>query len=802
MEGARRTVRQAWREARSHPGITLGAILTLALGIGGSTTMYAMLAGIGLGLGPVDDPDCVGRVFATNPLLGAARDPFSLEEFLEIRSSTTTFQELAGFEGVSALVAEGGETTPIELTRISPAFFRTVGFALAAGRVFREEDCRAGAPHVVIVTERFCRRRLGQPSSALGKRVRLGEEDYSVVGVLPDRLWYPAPGTDLYVPLEWAEPSDAATGNVSVVGRLRAGVTWEQTRSELRTIAARWAERNPARRRGWTIQVVSVAEDAMKRAGFGLFGLLGPAVVVLLIACSNVASLLLARGARRRREFAVRAALGASRFQLVRERLGESAWMAVVAGGLGLCFSVWGVAAVRAWIDHFRTGLADAVVLDLRALAFAAAVTCLTPLLVGLVPALSVTKPDITETLHDSARHRSARKGPYGGRDLLVIVEMALAVGLVGTAGLFGAFVWEMNHIERRFDASRVLAVGLDVSRTGGPAGSKALVEAIRRAVLAVPGVQAVALAEAAAPFDERPALVTFEDCDPGASSPPPAVPVFAVGDGYLRTLGLPLLRGRGIDVGDTAGSPRVALISESLARRCWPSGRDVGRRLRFGPATDPWTTVVGVVPDALSSRALREILGPPPVYLPAEQAGREASTLLVRASGDARSLIPPIRAAVRAVDARQALAGFGALDDHLARLFAEGWLVLGLMDAFGGFALVLVAVGLFGVTSCSVAERTREFGIRTAIGATRGDIFRLVMTRALTVAGIGALAAACVMAVVTRVLWGQLLTLGAHSPLGFATITSLLAVVVVLACLLPARRAMQVDPVVALRTE
>jgi len=797
------TFRRGWREMFTHPGVALLAILTLALGIGGSTTMYSMLSGIGLGIGPVAAPDRVGRIFASNPALGASRSPLSVDEFFAIQSGASAFQDLAAYTGESLLLEEGGTVSSLEAMRISPSFFHTLGFELLAGRSFRDDECRAGAPKVAIVSERFSRKRWDGPAGALGRTVRLAGADHTIVGVLPGTAWFPAPGADVWTPLEMSGRADADESDLFLIGRLRSAATWERARAELRTIGAGLAEHRQDTRRGWSVTAVSVAEDAMKRAGFGLFGLLGPAVVVLLIACSNVANLLLARGVRREREMAIRLALGASRGRLVRERLAESAWLAAGAGAIGIVFAFWGTRAARAWLDRFKPGLADGLRLDPSALAFAVAVTALTPLLFGLVPALITTKPKIAQSLHETARHRSARKGPYGVRDLLVIVEMALAVVLVLTAGLFGAFVWEMNHIERGFDAAHVLAVGLDVSRvsrTDGDAGARRLVGSVLESVRAVPGVSAVTVADRAVPIDERPVPVTIEGCKGGESRL--AVPLMAVGPAYFAVLGLPILQGRGIDAADVVGAPAVAVVSEALARRCWEGRPAVGRQLRLGDRSSAWTTVVGVARNAMSSRALGGILGPPPVYLPAAQRHAVASTVLIRADGDVLALAKSVRRAVWSVDGSQPLADLGRVDDAIAKRLAEGWMMTGLMQAFAGLALALAAIGVFGVTSYSVAERTREFGIRVAMGAKPADILRLVMARALTVVAIGTIAAAVMMIGVTRVMWAELLNLGIHSPMGFVAIAAILASVAVSACLLPARRATRADPVVALRAE
>jgi len=798
-------LRYGWRELRAHPGVAAGAILTLALGIGGSTTMYSVMSGIGSGVASGVDADRVGRIVGSNPRLGTDRGPLSVDAFLAIRAGTDALEEAAAFSDDSALLdgEKGASGASVAVTRISPGFFSTLGFTLSAGRPFREDECRSVAAPVVIVSERFCARRWpGGMTAAIGQTVSLGGEAHTVVGVLPDRLWFGGPGTDLYAPVA-LEAAGGGRSPVFVVGRLRPRAAWSAAQVELLRTASRIAKDDPEVEPGWTIRAIPLREDAMKRARFGLLGVLGPAVVVLLIACGNVAHLLLARGSRREREMAIRAALGAGRFRLVVERLAESAWIAALAGLLGLAFALWGTAAARAWIDRFKPGMADAVRHDTSSLAFVVGLTVLTPPLFGLLPALRASKPNLAGALHGTAGQKARRRGAYGGRDLLVILEMALAVVLVATAGLFAAFFWELNHIEQRYDASRLLAVQLDLSRAtraGGDEQARRLVASIVASVRSIPGVREAAAAQMPVPIGGRPDPRVLEGCVARANAPS-SVPVLAVGDGYFAAIGLPILRGRGIERTDVAGSPPVAVVSESVASRCWPGLDAVGRRVRVSDAA-AWATVVGVVRDPMASHALAGILPMAPVFLPAVQRGGAVGSLLVRAEGDALSLAHPVRDAIRAVDRNQPVAETVLLADLISRRFVDGWMLIGLMNVFAALALALAAVGVFGVTSYSVAERTREFGIRVAMGATPAGIIRMVTGQALGVVAIGAVLAALGTAAVTRVMWAELLVVGASSWLGFASIAAVIGLVALAACVIPARRATRVDPVVALRAE
>jgi putative ABC transport system permease protein len=782
------------REHASHPGLFALATLTLALGIGGATTMYSTLSGAGgSGVPNVAGQERVGRVFASNAAAGVSRGTVSWDEFEAIRQAVPAFESLAAFTSAPMLLGERDAERPAEVMHVTPNLFTTVGLPLAAGRGFGSDESQPGAPAVAVVGEQFARSRWGSARRAVGQRLTLGGADATVVGVLSDASWFPSRGTALWMPIAGRGAGSGRSSSVILVGRLKQGTTWDRARAQASVVGRRLAQTRPEAGRGWTLTIVTLDEDVSARARFGALGLLGPAMVVLLIACCNVANLLLARGARRERELAIRAALGASRWALVRGRLAEAAWISAAAGAFGLPIAYWGIRGVRAWIDAHKPGVADGVRLDGAALFFTLAVVVAAPLLIGLFPAVASARHPVSLGLQDDVRHRRARRGPYGGRDLLVVLEMALAVALVLWAGMFGAFIYEMNRVEMHFDASHVLAVDLDAPGPAAPATR--VLEAVR----AVPGVAAAALAEMRFPTGQRGVPISVEGC--AASDVPPLAPTVAVGAQYFETLGMPLLQGRAIDDTDVPGAPAAAVVSEWLAARCWPTGTAIGHRVRLG-GLPSGLTIVGVVPDAMTSHALANLMPKPPIYVAAAQQKNRADALLIRAHGSPASVAGKVRSAIRGVDSRQALADLDTLEASAGTRFAEGWMAIGLMDAFAVLALALAAIGVFSVTSYWVAERTHEFGVRMAVGASAGDILRLVMARGLKVAGIGAAAAAVLAVALTRVMWAELIAVGASSPAGFLAIAAVLSLVMVAACLLPARRATRVDPVVALRAE
>ncbi len=589
--------------------------------------------------------------------------------------------------------------------------------------------------------------------------------------------------------------------SVSVAVRLRSPDRVEQARSQLAVLTARLTagERSGRPRK---LSLITLEQDVNTRSSFGLVGLIGPSVVVLLIACGNVANLLLARAARREREMAVRAALGASRWRLMRERLAESAWPAGAGGALGIALAFAAVAALRAWVGSVPESreAAQAVRLDGRALLFALAVTAVIPLVFGLVPAFVASQPNLQPALHESSGRRKPRRGPYGGRDVLAIVEVGLAVVLVVWAGMFARFFTEMWRVRWGFDSSKVVAVELSLRHDAErPHANAGLIDDVLAAVRRVPGVERASSGTFVG-LDPvwRGEPIEFEACAAASSSMGAAI--MPVDADFFATLGIPVQRGRGIGPDDTSGSPRVAVVSQRNAERCWPGEDPLGRRLRTSRARGAeWVTVVGVASDVMTTRGIEMVQ---PVYVPATQVGHEAGTVFVRAGGDAAALIGPLRAAIRAVDESQPLDRIGRIDEQSLAKFSGAPVIVGIIGSFGLFALILAALGVFSVVSYMVAERTREFGIRMALGASRSAVLRMVLGQAGVIVAVGSGVSIAVTLAVTRGVFLELAILAVTDPLLWLAVASLLALVVVAASIVPARRATSVQPSVALRAE
>ena len=784
--------RHGWREIRSQPVVSGVAVLTLALGLAGATTMFATLRGLGGSMVPPGvDPAQVGRIVWTTRQ-GAGRVPLSGEEFAQIARSAPAFDALSA--SADEPLALGVEGRTVAAKRVTPDFFRACGCHPRTGRLLGTADSRAAA-RVALVSESLVRR---NPALRVNGILTLEGDEYGIVGVMPESCWFPSPGSpEVWLPMPISADGLPAAPSVTVTFRVSSSAALELARSQLEQIGRRLAALDPAApsRR---LRAIALEEDVSKRVGMGVAGILGPALAVLLIACGNVANLLLARAARREREMAIRASLGATRARLARDCLAEGTWLAMAGGAFGTGLAALGVRVVRAWVGSFEqaAGVAGLIRLDGTAALFALAVTAAIPLVFGLVPALTSSRPNLVTALHQSSGPRRPRRGPYGTRDLLVVAEIALAVVLVVAAGMFARFFAELNRVEWGFDPAGVLVAPL--SFASGSSGARAAAVSVPRileAVRGVPGVRAAAIGEVPGiPGVRDGDALEFEGCvDPGAQT---AV-VSSAGAGYFDALGLPVLRGRAIG-GQDPGGPSVGVIGAGQASRCWPGTDPIGRRFRLGH-TSPWITVVGVVPDTMKTRAFPD--APRSVYLPRDGKD-DRGVLVIRFDGLSAPVAKGVRAAIRRVVPSQRLERVERLDEEFHRRLGGPPLLIGILGGFGAFALVLGTLGVFSVMSYTVAERTREFGIRVALGSSRSRVLRLVLRHALLVVFVGTGVSAAGSLAVARATFPEMANLAVADPLLWVSVAGLLAAAALGASAIPAWRAVSVEPTVALRSE
>jgi putative ABC transport system permease protein len=817
LESAWRDVRYAGRQLQRSPGFSLSAVLILALGIGAVTAIFSAVNPILFEPLPYPHGSRIVTVWDTYQ---GDRTETTFGTFRELSARSRSFDALATFEPWQPVLT--GEQTPerLEGQSVSANYFAMLGIRPALGRDFQAEDDTFRAPRVVIVSDRFWRQRLGSDVGVIGRPVRLDDNVYTVIGVMPRRFENVlAADADVFTPLA-VDPakltdvtSEAWGHHMRIAGRLRAGVSVDEARRDMAQIATnpqpeyprpRWASMRAG------LIVDQLQADMVRSVKPALLAVLGAVALLLAIACVNVTSLLLTRGALRQGEFAMRTALGASRGRLIRQSVTETLLLAILGGALGV---VVAGAGVRVLVTLSPPGLprVDAIALNTPALLFAFLLSAAVGLAAGVMPALQAPRAKLKSVVHQegrtSTRHRQA------GRQALVVSEVALALMLLVGAGLLLRSMQKMLAVDPGFNADHLLTLQVQTSghKFDEAASAPGVSSAARRRFFAqaidqvrkVPGV-AQAGFTSILPLSGDPYWMTvygsvFENKDANSGH---NVFRYAVSPGYCEAMRIALLKGRLLDERDTAKAPFAALISESLAKKEFPHGDALGKRLHVGPTNYPWFTVVGVVADV--RQASLALTDTDAVYLPETQTwfADDTMSFVIRTRGEAAAMAPAVRDAIWSVDKDQPVLRVATMSALLERSVAERRFVLILFEAFSLVALVLAATGIYGILANSVAERTREIGVRAALGASRGDLLALVMRQglALVVAGVALGLGASLLA--TRALTSLLFGVSHLDPLTYAGVIAMLLSVAAVACLVPARRAALLDPMQALRSE
>ena len=809
VETALQDVRYAARVLRKSPGFTLVAVVTLALGIGATTAIFSAVYPILFEPLPYPHADQIVMIwdFGTD----GARLDVTFGTYRELAERSRSFDALAVMRPWQPVMTGEAQPERFNGQHVSAGYFRALGVLPAMGRDFQDSDDQLNGPQVVILSDGLWRRRFGGDSAIVGQQITLNANLYTVIGVMPSGFEnLLAPSTEIWKPLQYDKtlaPDSREWGHhLRMVGRLRPGVGTDQARQEINAIASAPVpefSRPDYASLAQGLMVDSLQDDVTRGVRPALLAVLGAVILVLVIACVNVTNLLLARGAQRRGEFAVRAALGAARARLIRQLLTESLLLAIIGGAIGMVVAEVGV---RALVAFSPLGLprANAIHLDGTVLAFALAVTTLIGLVVGLIPALHVARDDLRVGLQQSSR-RSAG-GQQLTRRTLVVAEVALALVLLVSAGLLLRSLQRLFAIDPGFGTSHLLTLQVQTSgqrfdeETTHRFFAQAL-DAVRR----VPGVTAAAFTSQLPLSGELGDGygVHFESSPTGNPEADNGAFRYAVSPGYFEAMAIPLRRGRLLNEHDTADAPPAVLISESLAKSKFLDHDPIGQRLRVGPNNGPWYTVVGVVGNVKqTSLAMSQ---PDAVYIPTTQWRLfvdRALWLVVRAQGDAATLAPAIRRAVWSVDKDQPIVRLATMDDLLAASAAERRFALILFEAFGVVALVLAATGLYGVLSGSVTERTREIGVRLALGASRADILALVVRQGMTLTGLGLAIGLSAAVAASDALVSLLFGVSRLDPVTYLGVIVLLAGVSVIACWVPAWRAARVDPSITLRAE
>ncbi len=798
IQDLRYSVRMLW----SKPGFTLIAVINLALGIGASTAIFSAVNPILFEPLPYPSASRIMMIWETRRD-GGRSSGNAFGTYRGLVEQSRSFDAIAALKSWQPTRTGATEPERLDGQRVSASYFNVLGVLPALGRNFAASDDLLRGPNVVILSDALWRRRFGSDNTVLGRQVTLDDDTYTVIGVMPKAFENVLdPAAELWSPLQYDMSQGRAWGHhLRMVGRLRSGISREQARGDLDVISQGLVHEHPRDygREGFIVN--SLQDDVTSGVKPALLAILGAVMLVLAVSCVNVTNLFLARGAQRRGEFVMRAALGAARTRLIRQLLTESLLLATIGGALGMLVANIGV---RALVALTPQGLprAGAIAINGTVFVFGLVITTLIGLVVGLIPALSVSRTDLNTGMQQTSR--STAGGHQLMRRALVVGEVALALVLLVSAGLLLRSLQRLFAVDPGFDASHVLTMQVQTSgqrfrddSTTHQFFAQAL-EAVRHA----PGVTA-------ASFTSQLPLTSDSDLYGAQFESSPNDPAqdhgafrYAVTPGYFETIGIPLRSGRLLDSHDVAGSPVAVLINESFAKRKFPGQDPIGQRVHLGRTDLPWYTIVGVVGDVKqTSLAVNQSDA---VYITPTQwyFADSAMSLVVRTRGDTAALAPAIRNAIWSVDKDQPIVRVATMDSLLAASAAERRFALILFQAFALVALVLAATGIYGVLSGSVTERTREIGVRLALGASRRHILALIVRQGMTLTGLGIVlglfgAVAASQAIVT-LLFG----VSRLDPITYLGVIAALVGVSVIACWLPARRAMKVDPLVALRYE
>jgi len=770
--------------------------------VGANTAIFSVVNGVLFKPLPLKEPERLVLVYETTPTI--PRSYISVPNLEDYRTGTRSFESFATYVPQSVnLTGGGGEPERVVGAFTPSSFFKTVGVEPALGRAFLPEDDAEGAGRVAVLGHEMWLRRFGADPSAVGKTLVLNGEPYEVVGVMPEGFGYPISAPDVLLPAQkWPNYEVARSAhNCWVVGRLRPGVTREVAEEELRAVGRRLEEAYPEDNRGRGVVVIGLHEYVVEDIRPALLLLLGAVGFILLIACANIANLLLARGAARQKEMALRSALGASRARLLRQLLTETLLLALAGGAAGLLLAQWGVDALLA-LNPAELPAPEGVRLDASVLAFSLGLSAVAGFIFGVVPALQLSKTDVSRALKEGGRGAGEGSQRARLRGTFVVSQVALSLVLLVGAGLLLNSFYRLLNVSPGFDPRNLLTMEYRLPRNRYPEGAQQwrFHREVAERVARVPGVESAAIVRGL-PFSGNGGTVTYvlPDRPAPARGQEPRAYENAIDPNYLRTVGLPLLRGRNFDERDTAQTAPVVLVNRLMAEQLWPGEDPLGKQIQFLEAKVT-ASVVGVVGDAKQY----DIGEPqrPQVYTSYAQNPHIFGTLVVRSRVEPLSLVQTVKGAVWSIDPEQPVWKVRTLEHLLSVNVADRRFVLWLMTCFAGLAVLLTALGIYGVVSYTVAQRTHEIGIRMALGAEGRDVLRMVLGRGMRLALLGVGAGLVAAFGVTRLMAGLLYGVSATDPLTYAAVALLLAFVALVACYIPARRATKVDPLVALRYE
>ena len=795
--------RYALRQLIKAPSFTAVAIVTLALGIGACTAIFSVVNTVLLR--PLDYPNPERLVVIRETQLPQFPEfTVAPPNYLDWEKQTKSYEHLAAYTGAGLNLTGEGEPQRLIGVKVTAHYFDVYGIKPVLGRTLLPEEDAEGKNHVVVLSYPFWHRVFGGARDVVGRPIQLNGEQYTVVGVAPYGFGA-ASKVDLWTPMAF-KPDETANSNrgahyINVAGRLKPGVTVAQARAELNLIATQLAQQYPDSNKGWGIMMAPLQDYSVRDVRPVLYTLLGAVACVLLIACANLANLLLARATARHREISIRAALGAGRGRLVRQLLTESVVLAVCGGIAGILLARWGLDALLSLAPSTLPRTGD-IRLDSGVLIFSLTLSVATGLLFGIAPAWLAARADVNEALKQGTRG-STEGGARGRlRSALVVVEVTFALVLLGGAGLLARSFMQLAHVDPGFipENAALMRLSLPEKKYPQPEQQLAFANSLLEQIRNLPGVQAVGITHSMPLVGDYVLTFTIEGRPAMAPSDLPSTNYYAVTPDYFRAMGIRLVRGRIFTPQDDARAPRVAVINETMARQFFPNEDPIGKRINIQNGPDTWREIVGIVADikqygldkATSAQA----------YEPFAQAPLNSLNVVIRTTGSPAALLGALRPAVYAVDKDQPVGIIRPLEEIMADSISRQRFAMLLLTVFSSVALVIAAVGIYGVMAYNVVQRTGEFGIRMALGAQQRDVLRLVLAQGGKLIGLGLVVGLLATLGASRAMGSMLFNTSAYDPLTLTSITLLLAAVALVACFFPANRATKVNPIDALRTE
>jgi putative ABC transport system permease protein len=810
MERILQDSRYALRMLMKNPAFTAVAVLSIALGIAANATVFSVVNATLLKALPYKEAESLVLVWgsAANEGVLSERNQVSATDVADFRSQNSVFEEVATYSGWNPIWSGAGEAERIPAIQVGDGFFKIMKGEPILGRVFTEEEQQDGKDFVIVLSHGLWQRRFAGDPQVIGKSVLLNGRSYLIVGVMPADF-RPLPSTlvapegQFYRPVaEGYDNEERGSRHLRAIARLKPGVSLEQAQTEMSAIAEALAQAYPRNNKGRGVHLVSLTEDTVGNIRRTLLTLLGAVAFVLLVACANVANLLLARSTARQKEMAIRLSLGATRRQIIQQLLIESLMLALVGGLCGLLLAMWGTGFVEG-VGAKINPLLQTIQMDWRVLSFTLALSLITGIIFGLAPAWQTAKTDLSEALKEGGRNPGAGRNRL--RSALVIVEVAMTLVLLVGAGLLIKTVFKLYNVDTGFNPRNVLTMNIGLPQAKYPKRENYITfyKQLLERVKTLPGVKAAGISSVlplGGNFDGRSLVVEDHPVPRGEEI---TVDLYVITPDYLRAMETPVLNGRALSEVDGEPAPKVALINETLARALWANEAPLGKRIKFpGSERNPqeWRTIVGVVRD-VAQYALDE-KPPMQIYLPHEQFPTSFNSLVVKTEIEPEKMMAAVRNEILAIDSEQAAFNVTTLGTLYADSIALRRFFMLLLMVFAGLALSLATVGIYGVISYSVSQRTNEIGIRQALGAQPRDILQLIIKQGMLLAVIGVAIGSAAALALSQVMETLLFGVRATDALTFSMVAILLTGVAFVACLVPARRAAKVDPMVALRYE